>query len=154
MRHLLLLAVLASACDQGAKAALPVPVEEPTPALALPQQPPPPRTTIESDADFVAQSTALLDELVAAFTRGRDEDCDRLAIRVENFAGQNVTRIARLTDYSTAHPTAQQALAETLEPRMNELVQTLMPAVSRCSGNQRLMKAFDRFEPVQQQRPR
>lgn len=148
MRRLVVLALLASACDQGATAAPAPPRDEP-PLEAVQPPPPPPKLTIENDQEYVAKALVLVEELLAVFGDGTARDCERLATDIESLAARNVTRVARLHDYSTAHPSAQQALTAALEPRMQELMRKLTPVVSSCASNQRLLDAFKRFEPPQ-----
>jgi hypothetical protein len=155
MCRLVLIVVVATGCDQGAKAASPMPTPQ-TLEIATPQPPVFEPMLIRSDEDFVQQAFLLVDELFQFFADG-EADCDRIAARVETWAAQNVTRIGRLTEYSKTHPAAQAALTKAFEPRMNELMKKITPAFTKCSSNQRLMNAFKKFDDQQRQlgqRPR
>lgn len=157
MRHLVLLAVLASACDQGATAATPTSV--PTPALQPKQQTPtgPPAYVVRDNADFAAKGMVLINALFAIFEH-QTHDCELLATRVESFGGEHKTMFAALTAYGRAHPEAEKALQAEFGPHVDQLVQKITPALSRCMSNQRLMTAFqalaDDTQQLQQHRPR
>lgn len=156
MRWLLLAAVLASACDQGATAAPAPPIAAPL-EVAAPIPPPPihVRYVVQGDADFVAKASAVLGEMSEIFADG-SKDCDLVATRVEEFGARNVTRFGVLTEYGRAHPTAQTKLSEQFKPQTDKLIAMLMPLVTACSGNARLMTSFQKLaENGQlQQRPR
>ena len=143
MRRLVLIAVLAGGCDAGARATPPpAPTQQP---VAAPVPPPVVSTVIGSDEEFVRQAMYLVDEMLQMFAE-REPDCDRLATGIETWGAQNVTRIGRLSDYSKAHPTAQQALQKAFEPRMTELMNKLSPTFTKCTSNKRLMDAFAKLD--------
>ena len=159
MRRLLLLAVLATGCDQGANAA-------PTSAPLVQAQDtvvkvsPPPKYvpyTVKDSADFMTKATALLEEMFQIFELA-NQDCDALATRVEKFSGENATRFSVLTAYGKAHPETEKALQEHFKPYTDRLMKVMTPALTNCMQGEsgaRMTKAFQKLaETTQLQRPR
>lgn len=164
MRLVLLAVVLATACDQGAVAAS-QPTEPRPLVIAAPAPTPAPpayeRYVVKDDQDFLAKAIVVIDELIAIF-RDVDKDqpnCELLATRVETFAGANVTRFAVLTAYGKSHPEAEKLVQKQFEPRMSEFQTVMIPAITKCVSDQRLIKAFEKLAQdvnaqTFQQRPR
>lgn len=157
MRRLLLLAVLASACDQGASAS-PSPKTEPL-ALAVPPPAVPAYEpfVVREDADFLVKASVILDEMFAIFEQA-NQDCDALATRIEAWGDKNTTRFSVLTAYGKAHPDAEKVLQKKFQPNLERLTQIISPVLSKCmSGpaSSRLAKAFENIaQRTQMQRPR
>jgi len=166
MRFVLLAALLASACDQGAKAAPPAPappVEARVDNFAPPHAMPPKyeKYEVKSDEDFADKAFGVIEELFGIFSQpgsGGTGDCEAIAVQVENFGERNATRFAVLTAYGKAHPGAEKLIQKRFEPRMNQLISKMTSVVSPCMSNQRMVKAFEKLAKdaqgfQQQQRP-
>lgn len=157
MRHLLLLAVLASACDQGANAA---PTPQPLQQEVIQVAPPPPKYepyVIRDDADLVVKARVVIDEMVTLFEQA-NQDCGLLATNIEQFVDRNLTRFSVLTAYTKAHPNTDKMLQDAFKPQMDRLVKTMTPTLTNCMQGehmQRMTKAFEKLsESAQLQRPR
>ncbi len=142
MRSVMLLAVLALGCDQGATAA-PAP-SAPLIVTPTPQVPAFTPYTVRDDADFLAKVIQVIDGLVGVF-EDRSTDCELVATRIERFGAENVTRFAVLTAYGKAHPAAEKLVQAQLEPRIQEMMKPMIATITACSSNQRLMSAFERL---------
>jgi hypothetical protein len=145
MRAVLLIAVFTVGCDQGATvppAAAGHALEVEAPALGAPQIAP---LTIRDDADFVRQATAVLQELFALFA-DHPTACEQVATRIETWGAQNVTRIARMTDYGKTHPTAPTALTKAFAAQPPDFVNKLSPTMTACFGNQDVVDALQKLE--------
>jgi hypothetical protein len=156
MRLVVLLTVLASACDQGATATTSPPETIGQPLQAAPPPPPFVRFEVRDDADFIAKAIILIEDLGELFADG-NLDCELVATRVENWGAENVTRFGVLTDYSKAHPEATQALTKQFESRATAMIQKMTPVLTSCSSNQRMMSVFQKLASQSeqiQQRPR
>lgn len=157
MRCLVLLAVLTTACDQGAGGASPPPEATRAPAVVIARQSPvaPLRFVVRDDADFGVKAVELLGEMGELFADG-SKDCELVATRVETFGARNVTRFSVLMDYGKAHPQAETALQGQAKAQTDKLIQQLTPTLTACSSNTRLMVAFKKLADNNQlpQRPR
>jgi len=153
--RLILLTVLLAACDQGARpaaAAAPPPPKAVVQKVQVPIATPP--YTVKNTEDFVAKTTAAVNELIGIFAQG-GKDCDVVAAGITRWGGENRTRFDILTRYSESHPEAQKALTEKMKDRMNELAQTLMPTMTACGSHNGLQNALAELSNMQRmQRPR
>ena len=52
--------------------------------------------------------------------------------------------------YGKAHPEAEQALQGQFKRQTDELIQKLMPTLTACVSNQRLIRAVQRFSETSQ----
>jgi hypothetical protein len=154
MRRLLLLAVLASACDQGAHAA-------PTPAPArvvTPAPPPAPpvyeRYTVKNDADFIEKVRGMFAELTQVFAA---QDCERLAAQITQFGEGNVTRFAVLTEYGKDHPGIEKQMQDRMKPEVDALMKVMMTSLQPCMQDRHVTTAIQKLSELgnlTQHRPR
>jgi hypothetical protein len=156
MRHLVLLALLASGCDQGATAA-PKRIQTQTQGTVVKVSPPPPYVpyAVRDGSDFMAKATVLLEELFQIFELA-NQDCDALVTRIEKFSGENATRFAVLTSYSKAHPEVEKEVQEHFQPYTERLLNVISPAFTTCMQGEsgtRMTKAFEKLAQNAQLQP-
>jgi hypothetical protein len=144
MRLVLLAAVLAGACDQGAVAAPPQHEQTKTQSQPLVQSPAPTRYAVRDDADFVAKVRVVFGEMIDMFA-DHSTDCARVAVRIEDLAARNVTRFAVLVAYGKEHPRVEKSLQQELKPELDDLVKAMTPSIQACAQDKRLQAAFERL---------
>jgi hypothetical protein len=157
MRRLLLLAVLTSACDQGATAAPKPALQQQDMIVNVAQPPKYEPYVIRDTADFMTKASVLLEELLHIFELA-NQDCDALVSRIEKFSEEHVTRFSVLTAYSKAHPETEKQLQEKFQPYTERLMKVMTPALTKCMQGEsgtRMTKAFEKLaQNTQLQRPR
>jgi hypothetical protein len=156
--RLLAITLFLLACDQGSSPV--APAEAAGPPVVAPTSPPPPSVpltpayVIVDDADYTAKINRAFDGLVAIFRQG-GKDCDLVASGMRTFGARNRTMFDALTRYGKEHPETQKLLEEQLQPRVNEIVDALMPAMTACASHQGLQQAMQDLSEMQYvQRPR
>jgi hypothetical protein len=101
-----------------------------------------------SDADFIQEGNAFVDQMVAVF---QGTNCDQVAKHLDALVTKSKPRFRVLKAYADAHPGVQQKLEASYKPRQTELFTKMGPTLQACGATKALQDAIARLTAAVQQ---